>query len=188
MYTVEAGGEVFHLPSPKKKTRKQKWFHISGECLGDEFTFNPRNPYGWDRGGEPCHPRICVAPTPQHCLGAIRHRLGTGNHYIYVTDEIHAYFPIHQRFNENVAYNVWEDMSNLEFKDYRYRARVTDAIVTLEKWLIQDTKMKFYAVITQEESISLDSLVPWFSPGDPSHFERQAEAIEKMGEYLEDII
>jgi hypothetical protein len=188
MYQVEVGDDVYSLPSPKKKTKKQKWFHVSDECLGDPFTFNPRNPYGWDTSGEPCIPRICVAPTPQHCLGAIRHRLGASCHYIYVTEEIFAYHPIQQRFNSVTAYNVWEDTCNLELRNRRYIARVTDAEITQERWLLEDTAMSLYAVITYEESISLSNLIPYFSPGDPRYFEQQLQGIEEMEELLKDII
>lgn len=92
---------------------KQYYYHLSSLYLdGPEVTLVPRK-YGENRGeGEPEVRRICVAPSPEHCIIALGDLL---DEKVYV-------------------YRTKNKVKGTEPYD------VPDAVVTQERWLIRPTK------------------------------------------------
>ena len=61
---------------------KRYWYFITEEDMGDKMSLTPRCPFRMG-ADEPTIPRICVAPTPAHCMSAIN--IYEGNVQVYRT-------------------------------------------------------------------------------------------------------
>lgn len=167
------------------KTELRDWFHVSSKNLGDEINLIPREPYGVRDCGEPLIPRICVAPTIAHCLGALRHRFGT-RFYVYKTNK-EAVLPFEEIYNQKEMESFYDSFKcEMKVVKGEFVAKVIDAHVTKECWFLDQTHFIKIGEISYEDSCELDRETPDFLPGDPSSLDCQQEAIDIISEMLDE--
>jgi hypothetical protein len=163
---------------PKRKTKLEYWYHVSCKNHGQQIVFTPREIKYHFGGGEPSYPRVCVAPSVAECLAAIRHDIGSSNLYVYRTaTQERAYYPKQEFVNSERAYRDFESL-NLARVNNRFFAKVEDAHITNERWVLTPTRFVLMSVIKKARAYEIDAMLPNFQPGDPRGFDEQKNAIK----------
>lgn len=144
---------------PKRQTKRRVWYHITKENLGKEVLLTPFVPASF---GEPLVPRICVAPTIGHCLGALRHDIKSYR-YVYFTVG-KAFFP-KREYISVPEYLKTAQYTYLTRKGNKLVYDVCDKHITEEKWILEPTVFYRCNILSKEFSGRIDSKFPKFEIG-----------------------
>lgn len=170
---------------PKRKTKSEYWYHVSGRNHGKKVTLIPKSVDYHTGNGEPNYPRVCVAPSVAECLAAIRHGInGCLSLHVYRTEiKVKAYYPKQQFISSrNADEKYWYYLENLKRVGGKLYAFVEDAHITNERWILTPTTFVLMSTITKKQCSAIDDMIPPFSPGDSKYFGEQTQAIKMLKE------